>query len=527
MANISQVYLLDTPLEDDLKHTLYFASATDQHNYMANNVIKTYVNVSYQRDTSTFRCPAHIDTIRTCNYMMYQNSAYSNKWFYCFIEKMTYVNDNMTDVEFKVDPIQTFMFDFDTQPSFIEREHTNNDTIGSNVIPENLELGEYVESDLGVSTQFQLQNYKYVLACTRLCKTFENDPNPVPLSKINNIPDGFLYMGFDTLPEIQTVIKIFNDDGQSNYISSLFIVPSQCFQNKVNKTYGNYGTVGVYCNYNASFEGSTSISTNNHLAGAYVPRNQKLLTYPFRYLQMSNMNGSVANYKYEDFRNPLDGTIDTTPEFELKGVANVGCDAKVYPRNYKGITYNIDEGLSYPKLPVGGWASDTYTNWLTQNGVNLATGFVSDVLSIGVGAATAPEGGGTAIASGISGIASRLGQIYEHSLQPPQAEGATNVGSASWRWYNYIQFKHMSIKTQFARICDDFFDMFGYATHRVKKPNYAHRQNWWYTKTIDCYIKGNIPNEYMNEIKQAYNNGITYWRNPSNFMNYSVSNGIV
>lgn len=529
MANISQVYLLDTPLEDDLKHTLYFANANDQHSYMANNVLKTYVNVSYQRDTSTFRCPAHIDTIRTCNYMMYQNTAYSNKWFYCFIEKMTYVNDNMTDVEFKVDPIQTFMFDFETQPSFIEREHTNDDTIGANVVPENFELGEYVETKQSIDTKFQLSSY-YALACTRLCKTFANDQiNPLPLVKIANVPDGLLYLGFDSMSDLQKVIKIFNDDGQGDYIHSLFVVPSSCFQNKVHKNLLSVGDVYIYCSYIPAFEDSTSITTQNKLADNYVPRNSKLLTYPYRYLQMSNMNGSVANYKYEDFYELDSGAIDSTPEFELKGYANAGCDAKVYPRKYKGILYNIDEGISYQKLPVGSWLSDVYTNWLTQNGINIATGFISDIAQVGLGVAGASTGVGvaTAVVGGATSIANTVGQIYQHSLQPPQAEGATNVGNASYKWYNWVTFKHMSIKSQFARICDDYFDMFGYATHRVKKPNYAHRQNWWYTKTIDCYIKGNIPNEYMNEIKQAYNNGITYWRNPSNFMNYSVSNGIV
>ena len=524
MANISKVYLLDTPLEDDLKNTLYFANASAQHTYFEGRIQRTYLDVSYQRDTSTFRCPAHIDTIRTCNYIMYQNTAYSNKWFYGFIEKMTYINDGMTDVQFKIDPIQTFMFDFETQPSFIEREHTNDDTIGSNLVPENLELGEYV--DYQTETKFQLTGKAYALAVTRLCKSLANMVTPPPLVKVTSIPDGFLYMGFDNLTDLNTVIKLFNDDGNGDYISGLFITPSQCFQNRRQYNFTGYGDFYIYCSYNPSFEGTASVTAPSTLAGNYSPRNAKLLTFPYRYMQMSNMNGSIANYHYENFRNN-DGTIDTTPEFELKGVANLGCDAKVYPCKYKGILYNIDEGLSYPKLPVGGWQCDAYTNWLTQNGINLATGFISDIVSIGVGAATSPAGGGVAIASGISGIASKVGQIYQHSLQPPQAEGATNVGSASYRWYNYIQFRHMSIKTQFARIADDFFDMFGYATHRVKKPNYAHRENWWYTKTIDIYISGNIPNEYMNEIKNAYNNGITYWRNPSNFMNYSVSNGIV
>lgn len=536
MANISQVYLLDTPLEDDLKHTLYFANTTAQHNYMASNIIKTYTNVSYQRDTSTFRCPAHIDSIRTCNYMMYQNTAYSNKWFYCFIEKMTYVNDNMTDVEFKVDPIQTFMFDFETQPSFVEREHTNDDGIGKNVIPENVELGEYVETNLGTYTAFDIYGHEYyVMAVTKLIDELTNATDIMPVTptytKVTQIPDGFIYIGLRTLTDVSKMVSLFNASGHPDYINALFIVPDSCFSSpwlvKVNKN-GTLYEINTYQNYSPKFEGNAQVTTSNTLSGNYSPRNAKLLTYPYRYLQMSNNNGSVANYHYENFRNPLDGTIDTTPEFRLRGYAGIGCDAKVYPTQYKGIIDNYDEGLSYPKLPVGSWLSDVYTNWLTQNGVNIATGFVSDAISIGAGIATAPEGGGMAIASGVVGIANKIGSIYEHSMQPPQAEGATNIGNGNYVWGKCsITFKHQSIKTQMARIIDDYFDMFGYATHRVKKPNYAHRANWWYTKTIDVYIKGNIPNDYMNEIKNAYNNGITYWRNPSNFMNYSVSNGIV
>ena len=524
MANISQVYLLDTPLEDDLKHTLYFVNKTAQHNYMTSNVIKTYVNVSYQRDTSTFRCPAHIDSIRSCNYMMYQNSAYSNKWFYCFIEKMTYISDGLTDVEFKVDPIQTFMFDFDTQPSFIEREHTTDDSIGANVLPENLELGEYVETNKGVDTRFNIAgNTGYVIACTKLTDSFST----YSTVKMSYVPDGLTYLGFDSMSDLNKAVAVFNEDGHGDYINSIFVVPKSCLADKKSHVgVRNKYDIYIYHTWNPTYEATTDISTINTLSGNYSPRNNKLLTYPYRYLQISTMNGSFANYKYEDFRNS-NGSIDTTPEFVMRGYANVGCDAKVYPRNYKGIVDNYDEGLSYPKLPVGSWTCDAYTNWLTQNSINIATGFVADAVSIATGVATAPEGGGMAIASGIGGIANKVGQIYQHSMQPNQAEGSTNVGNASFRWYSGISFKHLSIRTQFARIIDDYFDMFGYATNRVKKPNYAHRANWWYTKTIDIYIKGNIPNEYMNEIKQAYNNGITYWRNPSNFMNYSVSNGIV
>jgi len=539
MANISKVYLLNTPLEDDMKNTLYFASASAQQSYMQNNILKSYVNVSYQRDTSTFRCPAHIDTIRNCNYMMYQNTAYSNKWFYCFIKKMTYISDGLTDVEFEVDPLQTFMFDVNIKPSFVEREHTNDDTVGSNTVPENIELGDYVETALAPQKEFSMDRSEtmYCIAFTRLVDDWvssssQYDGGLTPIN-LGHIPDGFIYLGYDSLTYVKNTITIYNDRGHADYISAIFVVPKGVFQNP--KSWTSYTgqqvdflPMKVYQTYTPFFEDSCAITTNQQLADSYSPRNNKLLTFPYRYLQMSNMNGSVANYHYEYFVNPLDGTIDTTPEFDLKGVSSIGGDMKVYPKNYKGIQNNIDEGLGMGKLPVGGWSNDIFTNWMTQNGVNIAIGFASDVASIATGVATSPAGGGVGIIKGISGIADTIGQIYQHSMQPPQAEGATNIGSATYDWgMTAMTFKHMSIRKQFAQIADDFFDMFGYATHRVKTPNKAHRQNWWYTKTIDCNITGNVPNDYMNQIKDAYNNGITFWRNPSNFLNYSVSNGIV
>ena len=531
MANITRVYLLNTPLEDDKKNTLYFASVSAQQTYMQNNILHSYTNVSYQRDHDIFRCPAHIDSIRNCNYLMFQNTAYSNKWFYAFVKKMYYVDDNRTDVEFEIDPLQTFMFDITIKPSFIEREHTNDDTVGSNTIPENLELGDYVETALAPQKEFSMDraNTMYAMAVTKVLDKMDS----YTYTNLGHIPDGFTYYGFDSLTDLKECITVHNKAGHADYINSIFVVPKDVFSNKGSIT-GNVGTpdyyftIHVYTVYTPYFEKTCAITTNQELADSYVPRNNKLLTYPFRYLQMSNMNGSVANYHYEYFKNPLDGTIDTSPEFYLRGVSSIGGDMKAYPIHYKGIQHNFDEGISMGKLPVGGWDSDVFTNWLTQNGVNIAIGFASDVVSIATGVATAPEGGGVGIIKGVTGIANTVGQIYEHSMQPPQAEGATNIGSATYDWgMTAMTFKHMSIRRQFAQIADDFFDMFGYATHRVKVPNSAHRQNWWYTKTIDANIVGNVPNDYMNQIKDAYNNGITFWRNPSNFLNYGVSNGIV
>ena len=540
MANISQVYLLDTPLEDDLKHTLYFASATDQHNYMANNVLKTYVNVSYQRDTSTFRCPAHIDSIRTCNYMMYQNTAYSNKWFYCFIEKMTYVNDNMTDVEFKVDPIQTFMFDFDTQPSFIEREHTNDDTRGYNTLPENLELGDYVKNSTAVTPMWgDWGTILYAVGVSEIVGTINDTPN----ANINGIANGLYYIFTSSVSILHDIAEMYDVYGKAGALYTMFAFPQALLWNgsqyaftdttwsyskdghsgsfSVKVPNGGISTVGTV-------ETGLTVSVPSKVGMTYTPRNNKLLTYPYCYFNISNNAGSTISYKYEDF--------SSTPNFKIEGIVNVGCAIKLCPTNYKNMTLANDNpydyGVNCAKFPTLSWNSDSYTNWLTQNSMDMAVKTATTIGGIGLTLGGIASGNpllvSSGVATGVGAITDVVKQSYEAQMIPDQAEGNINVGDLNYsKNKNKFTVFPLSIKPEYARIIDDYFDMFGYATHRVKKPNYAHRQNWWYTKTIDCYIKGNIPNEYMNEIKQAYNNGITYWRNPSNFMNYSVSNGIV
>lgn len=92
----SDLYLLQCPIEIDNKNQINFANTTNQYNYFfgLNKIGAT--NFSYQRKDSTIRYPAHIDSIRHFNYVMYRNDNYSNKWFYAFIEEMEYLNDSTT-----------------------------------------------------------------------------------------------------------------------------------------------------------------------------------------------------------------------------------------------------------------------------------------------------------------------------------------------------------------------------------------------------------------------------------------------
>ena len=85
----------------------------------------------------------------------------------------------------------------------------------------------------------------------------------------------------------------------------------------------------------------------------------------------------------------------------------------------------------------------------------------------------------------------------------------------------------MSIKSEYAKIIDKYFDMFGYKVNMLKVPNKNHRARYWFTKTIDVNINGAIPNDDLQQIKNCYNNGITFWRSDSEVDNYNVTNNII
>lgn len=540
MANISKVYLLSVPLEDDMKNTLYFSNATNQHNYFANNVGRTYTNVSYQSETRTFRCPSQIDSIRQYNYLMWQNSAYSNKWFYAFIKSMTYVSDGYTDVVFEVDPLQTWMFDITIRPSFVEREHTNNDTAGNNTLPENVELGPYIKNSVVGTPQIGPNDFWYAVGVSDVIGSMTYKPS----SKVNGLPNGLFYILTDSVSQLHTIAEMYDVAGKATAIYSMFVFPRMILYIRQGDSGSNAyrSSTWTYEKDNHSYSLNVYVPTSSDLCGkiienykitipdrvgmSYTPRNKKLLTFPYCYFNISNNAGTTVSYCYEDF--------DGRPSFDMDGVLTNGCATKLYPTNYKNMTHfsgDIQDnpyefGVTGAKYPSISWNSDAYTNWLTQNAVNIGIGIGGTALSTVAGVASGNYVG--AATSLLSGVSNAVSQFYEASLIPDQASGNTNVGDLDFTKHkNKFTVFPMSIKPQYAQIIDDYFDLVGYKTCRVKVPNTAHRQQWWYTKTINVNIVGNVPNDEMNKIKDAYNNGLTFWRNPANFLNYSLSNGIV
>ncbi len=85
-------------------------------------------------------------------------------------------------------------------------------------------------------------------------------------------------------------------------------------------------------------------------------------------------------------------------------------------------------------------------------------------------------------------------------------------------------FNHMVIRQQFARIIDDYFTMYGYATNRCKTPNRNSRPHWNFVKTAGITLTGSVPCDDMRKICSIYDNGVTFWKNGDEVGHYNLDN---
>lgn len=523
-----QLYLCKTKLENDYKNQLTFQNLTKQLEYFNSVVAHTFDNYTYIKKDNVVQVGKNIDEIIDCNYLFYQNTGFTNKWYFCFITNMEYVNENCTRITFETDCYQTWLFQIEYKQSFIEREHVDDDTIGANTIPENLETGEYKIN--GLYTDPNLNNAEdihYYLATTLDLEGVGVD-DPLHQSGggvYNGVYSGANYWRFSraNYGSIQGILNYIAHTGQLDGIVGLFLCPSFLDSSTSNKV----------AESNTPHSYDLSINKSYGLDG-YTPKNNKLYTYPFCYLGVTNGGGDAHIYRYEFFNTSSCG-------FTVKGLLAPGGSIRLTPKNYNGRTLNEMESLGLGKFPICNYNVDMYTNWLTQNSVNIAGhtfttddlsglsaisngvfGVVKDVLTGNI-----LNAGQNALNSQIQ-IQNALIQKKQHELISNAVRGDLNNGDiVTASNNNNFKFYNMSIRQEYAKIIDNYFTMFGYAINRIKTPNITGRRNWNYVKTINCNFDGDIPQTDLNIIKAMFNNGVTLWHDPSKIYDYSQNNDII
>lgn len=513
IAPNSTIHILrNVPLDNTYQHTIHFNSSTEQAGYFTSLNKYTVANYTYQRKERTLRVGILADNLYDCNYIMFKNTAFGNKWFYAFITDVEYVNNEAANISFEIDVMQTWYFDYRVLESFIEREHAASDNVGDNLVPDNLEIGEYISDDFDGTGH--IRNYKIVVAAT----FYEDGGELVPVAGgyYGGIYSGLYYNVFDNANDANDFIDKAVGDNKQEGIVSIFMMPNDFITERGGSP--AYFTIQKAKKVTGQIDG-------------YTPKNKKLYTYPYNFLYVTNLNGNSAEFPYEYF-NQGDNC-----EFVLAG--DMSCNPQIIlaPSNYKGVPVNYNEKMVLDSFPQCSFNIDSFKAWIAQTGASQAVSWVGGGASIAGGLMKASVATGATAGLAIGGIpllavggviavGGMLASIVQHATLPNQAKGSQgNSAMVSLRLKDFA-FMHMHIRSEFAQIIDEYWNMFGYPTHRVKLPNISTRPHWNYVKTVDVNIKGSVPVDDMAKIKSIYNNGITFWKKGGEVGNYSLDNSI-
>lgn len=518
----STIRFCTVPFDRTQKNQILFENKSQQSTYFASCAGKVFTDCLTIRETlpdgslqSMVKVGANIDDLRLYNYMVYQNPNHGTRYFYAFITKLIYVNENVTKVVFVTDVFQTWMFDTEIKQSFVVREHSETDNLYEHTTPEKFQFDDYTY--YSTFDHEVLDNWGYLIAAGDPV----NENDAVGRGRLmSGVYQGLYFYYFESPNEINTLLDSLEEDGKDSVLF-IALIPRFCV-NAVTPETGGY--------IPSSVSPAQRTITFPHMGssipfGGYTPKNKKLYSYPFFRLVISNHAGAVGEYAIEDF-----ATVDGVKSIRFRVYGDISANPSVtmFPLNYNGVSENYDAGLSIGGFPQCAFNSDTFKLWLAKNQFSMGIDTLGNAANIGIGIGTALAGnplGAAQAMQGVNGILQTVNAVHQAKHEPNR----TNAGSAKSNLLtaigkNKFESHYQMLKERDARIVDDFFTMYGYQVNRVKIPNRTSRPYFNYVQTIDINIVGGIPADDMSELKAIYNNGVTIWRPGATIGDYSVDN---
>ena len=172
----------------------------------------------------------------------------------------------------------------------------------------------------------------------------------------NGIFSGVLFYAFSSISGLRSFLTQISlaDPPGTQYILTIFTVPKLAFY-----PVSEFNSI-MDLDIQANPRPVTLTATPNNL-DSYVPRNQKLRTFPYMYLAFNPNSGSGKIFRYEDFENGI-------PLFNMISEINPNPQVCVIPQNYKGTNGdNLGEIAEIRGYPTISWSNDVFNTWLAQN----------------------------------------------------------------------------------------------------------------------------------------------------------------
>ena len=339
-----------------------FSTGVNAANALSSYIYRSFANCTYTRENATsVRVHAPVADCEGANYLSFQNRSHGGKYFFGFIDKVVYVNENTTQINFTIDPFPTYLSDTVQAPEvFVKRNTPLNDVRGNylqdDFIPSSAKQ-EYVSMGQNASVSW-IADKAYMYYCVGN-NTFPNDMN---------ITTGTTDTGIRVGQATPDKINAIKEDGGviigAYLMPSSFYVPSQGFFGW--NILRDLGTI-----------------SGNPLAHVAGYSHSKIKSGVYNSVMLFTSQGAKS-YELELFDN-VENVV-----FSILGLMTPGPSVFIYPRNYKGVANNLAEGLyvKFPAIPIS--TNAVYTTYQSAlNDLSVLSGGISGAKS---GAAGGPLG---------------------------------------------------------------------------------------------------------------------------------------
>ena len=548
IAPDSKIYFLQNiKLDDGYINTLNWSTLADQERYFRSNTYVFVDALSYIRYTNgVIRIKGAMRTFYKCNYMMFQNTSFENKWFYAFIKKIEYVNNSTIEITYDIDVFQTWFAVPRFNDVFVEREHVADDTVGKHTIDEGIPTGYPISFGEQMFTVGGSKNIDAL--CIVLETTFQligDGSISSSLSWLGGVLKG-TYISVFKKTEINSFTKVMgwiNNRGLGDGIVAIYLFPEVLLEmtevtTGLTYTDGTVIEIPFFRITELKKYVTAAVSFSQKIEG-YTPKNNKLLCYPYCFAYASNGSGKNMTLKYE---------FDTVGDniFAARYFAQPGANGTLMAQlSLEG------QNASFFETPIGGfpqvaYSYDKYSDYLalnqnklefqkTQMTVNAITGAISSgvtgatagfVAGGGVGAvAGAALGVGKSVWQSVQGFSQISAEKADIDAQPNGLVGSAQTPDTLVLQERFgLMFHQMCIRPEYAKIIDDFFSRYGYKVSALKTPSITTRKNWNYIQTVGATIPTEMPADVESKICSILDRGITFWHNPETMLDYSQDN---
>lgn len=560
---VNYLKLMNVEWNNTYNDVVRFKTKSDQELYFSQHTIAEFEDVKIIKDFNAVNVNANYNKLKHVNYAYYE-SVIDGEVFaeYAFITDIIYINEDITQLKLELDVWQTYQFDFELGPCYVERGHVNRWLDTAKKRPdfkycrtyENVEVGDKLYSYKIKDLQSDLAEnniaFLWIVSTENLFQgaqkgyMFGFSPFFVYFVPFNTNPYYDLFLEYDTAKYYARMEDLYNQYKNDNKIVAMYITSNIPFQYDLEKD-GDAITFKpkIRQSNNLPFAFYHEIDETQHL-GVLIPdltiedthyridshtvtfdEEPKIDCYPFRYYKLTSMRGNSLIMRPEHLLNDDSITnivLNLTYYLSIGAICKEGYSyGEIGDRieingktTSSSMTQEIVASNTINELPL---IDDAYKNYLQSQKSSSLAGMASNLVGATMGVVGSIISGNPVAA--VSGVTSGAMSVLSHMAKIQDLKDTPDGVKKSGNDYLFeLCVDTLRVELFEVRLPDSererlkkYFKAFGYAIRDFIKYDFTSRKYFNFVQTVDANIKGNINNVHLRKLKQIFDNGVRIW----------------